>query len=269
MIALLAGRGRLPGLLFEALAGQGAAPLVCALEGQPPEVPPGAEVLTYRIETLGRLLDTLLARGVRALCLCGGLSRPDIDPAAVDPATAPLLGRLRAAFDQGDDGTLRALIAILEEAGFGIVGAHEIRPDLLLPEGVPTRAQPSRDAEQAARFGLSEIAGLGARDAGQACIVAGGRIVGAEGPDGTDAMLRAAGSDARGAVLVKAPKPGQDRRADLPAIGPGTARAARAAGLAGVVIEAGGVLALDPGDTVAAFDEAGLFLWVRPPGAGP
>ena len=66
-------------------------------------------------------------------------------------------------------------------------------------------------------------------------------------------------------MLFKGPKPGQDRRVDLPAIGPDTLRAAAAAGLAGVVVEAGGVMILDHAATVAAADEAGLFLWAREP----
>ncbi len=77
---------------------------------------------------------------------------------------------------------------------------------------------------------------------------------------GTAAPVRPAG--ARG-VLFKGPKPGQDRRMDLPAIGPGTIEGAARAGLAGVVIEAGGVMILNPGAAVAAADAAGLFIWAR------
>ena len=69
----------------------------------------------------------------------------------------------------------------------------------------------------------------------------------------------------RRGVLYKAPKPGQDWRMDLPAIGPATVAAAAAAGLAGVAVQAGGVLILDREATVAAADDAGLFLW----GASP
>jgi DUF1009 family protein len=66
-----------------------------------------------------------------------------------------------------------------------------------------------------------------------------------------------------GGLLYKAPKPGQDRRIDLPAIGPETVRRAAAAGLEGIVVEAGGVMILDRDETIAAADRAGLFLWVR------
>ena len=70
-------------------------------------------------------------------------------------------------------------------------------------------------------------------------------------------------------MLFKGPKPGQDRRIDLPAIGPATVAGAAAAGLAGIAVEAGGVMILDRAETIAAADAAGLFLWVRPHGAAP
>jgi len=66
-------------------------------------------------------------------------------------------------------------------------------------------------------------------------------------------------------VLVKGPKPGQDRRIDMPAIGPATVRGAAAAGLAGIVIEAGGVMVLDRATVIDLADRLGLFVWVRAP----
>ena len=65
-------------------------------------------------------------------------------------------------------------------------------------------------------------------------------------------------------MLYKAPKPGQDWRADLPAIGVETVRKAAEAGLAGVVIAAGGVIVLDRDAVIREADARGLFLWARP-----
>jgi DUF1009 family protein len=76
-------------------------------------------------------------------------------------------------------------------------------------------------------------------------------------------MLASLGPDARSGVMYKAPKPGQDRRADLPVIGPGTAEGAAKAGLAGIIIEANGVMVLNYDETLRRLDAEGLFLWVR------
>ena len=61
-------------------------------------------------------------------------------------------------------------------------------------------------------------------------------------------------------VLVKAPKPGQDRRFDLPAIGPQTIENVARAGLAGLAIVAGSTIIAEPEKVVAAADKAGIFV---------
>ncbi|QDC09677.1 LpxI family protein [Oceanicola sp. D3] len=67
-----------------------------------------------------------------------------------------------------------------------------------------------------------------------------------------------------GGLLYKAPKPGQDRRADLPVIGPETVMRAAEAGLTGIVVEAGGVMVIDVDTCVAMADAVGMFIWIRP-----
>jgi DUF1009 family protein len=61
-------------------------------------------------------------------------------------------------------------------------------------------------------------------------------------------------------VLVKRPKPGQELRADLPAIGPNTVTNAAAAGLAGIAAMSGYVLAAERSDMIRLADERGLFV---------
>lgn len=107
------------------------------------------------------------------------------------------------------------------------------------------------------------VRALGAVDVGQGCVVQQGIVLAVEAIEGTDAMLARAAGLARpgpGGVLLKMVKPGQERRADLPTIGPGTVRAAAAAGLRGIGFEAGGTLITDLAGCVAAADAVGLFL---------
>jgi DUF1009 family protein len=295
MLALIAGTGDLPGVVARRLIDRGDPPLICAMLGFAPTVPDGLTRLDFRIETLGTLLTQLQQRGVNRVCMAGAMRRPVIDPAAIDAATAPLAGRIMAAMGKGDDGTLRALIAIIEQHGFAVVGAADLVPDLLPAAGVPSRAQPGPAHAADAATGADTVAQMGAADLGQACIVRDGEVLAREDDRGTDAMLAGlvpavaapggvfdplafapdltmaietlTGGDAAfraaGAILFKAPKPQQDRRADLPTIGPDTARGAVAARLAGLVIEAGGVMVLDLPEVLGILDAQGLFLWLR------
>ncbi len=291
MLALVAGTGALPVALLARLTER---PLVCALAGFRPAVTPD---VTFRIEHLGSFLADLRARGVTEVCMAGAVTRPQIDPAAIDAATRPLVPQIMQAMAQGDDGALRAVIAIFEAAGLRIVAAHEIAHDLLPPAGVLSLAPVTFDHRRDAVLGEEVLAEMGRADLGQSCILRNGRVLAREGQDGTDAMIArfipdddplwavvdgvgtALGAvaewlsgaegeptDTRGAILFKGPKPAQDRRADLPVIGLQTVRGAAAAGFAGIVIEADGVMVLDLADVIAAIDQAGLFFWVRPKG---
>ena len=285
MLALIAGTGSLPGRVTTHLAADGRSFRTYALEGVEVALDPELPLRRFRVETLGSLLEELRSAGVRSVCFAGGVPRPPIDPAAIDAATLPLLERMIAAHRAGDDGALRVVLTLFEEAGLRIVGAHELAPDLLPGAGVPTVAKPSDGDGADAGRGEAIVAALGAVDVGQACVVAGGQALAVEAQPGTDWMLatlspgRAAparsataptqpdalNAGARRGVLYKAPKPNQDRRVDLPTIGEGTVAAADAAGLRGIVVEAGGVIVLDLDAVVKAADAAGLFLWIRDP----
>jgi DUF1009 family protein len=267
-LAIIAGQGALPRHL--ALADPGA--LVFAVRGQGVRIA-GREVEEFHLERLAPLFARLHDLGVERVVLAGAMQRPRLDPQLVDPMTARMLPGLLAAMQGGDDGLLRAVIGEFEAAGLAVVGAEAVAPDLLPPPGVPTRAAPSEADRRDAGRAAAVVAALGAADVGQGAVVAQGLVLAVEALPGTDAMLAwvrdvagACRPDPRGAkgLLLKAAKPGQDRRIDLPAVGPLTVAGAAAAGLAGIVIEAGGVILTEPEATLAAADAAGLFVWVRP-----
>lgn len=254
-LALIAGSGALP----VAIAGATKAS-VWALETT--ETPLDAR--RFRVETLGTLIATLKGEGVTEVCFAGAVTRPAVDPTAIDAATLPLVPRLMAAVQtRGDDATLRALLGLFEEQGFTIRAAHELVPELLPAPGV-LAGDLTPDIERDAVRATEVMELLAPADLGQSCVVKGGQVVAVEAVLGTDWMLGSLqGEVARDGVFFKAPKVGQDRRIDLPAIGPNTVRLAVEAGLAALVVEAGGVMVLDANETADAARQAGITLWVR------
>lgn len=260
MLALIAGTGALPVEVAKQLPGR---PLICALAGSEPDQM-DAEI-TFRLEQLGSFLERLKAVEVDEICMAGAVRRPNIYPSAIDAATLPLVPVLQAALASGDDGALRAIIGIFEQAGFALRAAHEVAPQLLMEEGVATRVQPGELDRADAERGAEIVAAMCAADIGQSCAVRGRQAIAVENVFGTDWMLASLAQrpDGQGGLLFKAPKPAQDRRADLPTIGVQTVEAAARAGLSGIVLEAGGVIVLDQEAVVAACDRLGLFLWSR------
>ncbi len=269
--AVIAGRGGLPMRLVSALEAAGADPVLVALPGVHVEGAGDRTPEQVEIERLVPFFDRLHDLGVRQVTFAGAVTRPRLDPERFDARTAQLVPRLVAAMQGGDDATLRAVIGLFEEEGFGVLGAAELVPDLLPAPGVLGRHAPDATATRDAARAAAIVAALGAVDVGQGAVVARGLCLAVEALPGTDAMLaqvaalpQALRGAGRAGVFFKAPKPGQDRRIDLPALGPGTVRAAAAAGLSGIAFEAGGVLLIDRAQAVAEADGAGLFLWARP-----
>ncbi len=261
--AIIAGAGRLPAAVARALN----APMVCALEGF---VPDGVAVdLVFRVERLVPFFRALQDAGVTTVTFAGAVQRPRLDPALFDAATAQLVPRLLAAMAQGDDATLRAVIALFGEAGFAVAGTAQIAPALVPGAGVLCGAVGPQDQADATRA-AAIVAALGAVDVGQGCVVAQGLCLAVEALPGTDAMLAGVAGmpaalrpiGARG-LFYKAPKPGQDMRVDLPALGPETVARVAKAGLGGIVWQAGGVICLDLPEMIRAATDAGLFLWAR------
>lgn len=262
MLALIAGTGGLPAEVAARAPGR---PLICALAGSEPDAV-DAEI-TFRLEQLGSFLERLAAAGVTEICMAGAVRRPDIDPSAIDAATLPLVAALQGALAAGDDGALRAIIGIFEQAGFAMRAAHEVAPDLLMAAGVPTRVRPGELDKADAERGAEIVGAMCAADIGQSCAVRKRQAVAVENVFGTDWMLASLlqRPDGQGGLMFKAPKPAQDRRADLPTIGPETVEGAARAGLSGIVLEAGGVIVLEREAVIAACDRLGLFLWLRQP----
>ena len=266
MIALIGSLDPLTALLATTLRAQGRPHVICTLGHRTVLDPPPGDPVTFRVEHLGTLLHHLAQSGVRAVCFSGGIRRPQVDPGQIDARTAPLVPLLLAALRQGDDGALRTVIGIFEESGFAVLAAQEIVPELLPRPSVLTHHQPTPQHEADAARAESVHRIIAPADIGQGVIVRRGQVLAVEAQPGTDFMLRSVKGFAEGALFFKAPKLGQDRRADLPVIGPTTIERAQASKLSAIVIEAGGVMVMNREATIAAANEASLVLWVREPG---
>lgn len=276
---MIAGGGALPRLVAEAEARAGGAAFIVGLRGF---VDPWIADWPHRTCGVGQpggIFAALRAAGCRRVCFAGGLSRPSFrtlfTTLRFDVTGLRIAPRIARLLRQGDDGLLRGLAEIFEAEGFTLVAAQELLGELLAPPGPLGSVSPSAADLQDIRRAASVVDALGAVDVGQGAIVAQGRCLGVETVFGTDAMLgdvaarpRRHGAAIPSGALFKAPKPGQDQRLDLPAIGPRTIEAVRAARLNGVAVAAGAVFVLEPDATVAAADAAGLFVYGWTPSDG-
>lgn len=259
-LAILAGYGALP----QNLAAAHPDALFVSFEGIEITVPKQRH-FAASFNRFGALFDALTIAGITTVTFAGAMTRPALDPAGFDAKTMALAPRLMAAMAGGDDGLLRDIIAVFEEQGFAVVGAHQVLPDLVAKAGLLAGADPSPLNQTDAKRGLEILGAISPVDVGQGVVVANGLCLGVETLQGTDAMLGFVAATPKhlrqsGGVFVKAAKTGQDLRVDMPAIGPDTVASVAAAGLNGIVIAADQVMILERAKTLAAIKAAGLFL---------
>ena len=260
-LGIIAGGGALPGLLAAACKASGRSHYVLGLTGFAESSGLHADEW-IRVGDISKAFAALNAASVREVVLAGTVRRPAIAELKTDFKGAAFLVRI-AGRSLGDDGLLSAVIGEIEREGFKVVGADSILSHLLAPEGVLGRHRPDDVALNDIARGFDVALALGAVDVGQAVIVQQGIVLGVEAAEGTDALIaRCAGLrlEGPGGVLVKAKKPQQERRADLPTVGVATVHNAKSAGLRGIAVEAGNTLMIGLPDIIAAADDTGMFV---------
>jgi DUF1009 family protein len=263
-LGIIAGGGLLPVRVAEAVAASGRPVVVAVLEGHGDAAAyPAFPARAFRWGLAATMLAWLKDQGVRQVVLAGTVSRPSVLSLRPDAAGVKLLARIGRAAFTGDDSILRAVMKVLAEDGFEVLGAQQVLGGLLPPAALLAGPAPDDLSRADIQRGLAVCRALGAVDVGQGCVVQQGLVLAVEAIEGTDAMLARAATLRRegpGGVLVKALKPGQSRLADLPTIGPRTVDGAKSAGLRGLAFEAGGTILLERETTIARADAAGLFL---------
>ena len=218
---------------------------------------------------IGKMFFALDQHGCDDLVIIGGVTRPDFSNFRLDLGAIKTLPFILSLGKGGDDHVLSRVVRFFEEKGYRVHGAGDVAPELLAAEGVLGHKRPSAEDRADIETGIRVVRELGRLDVGQAAVVANGYVLAVEAAEGTDAMLtrcaelRAAGKAGRrnpAGVMVKAPKPGQEERIDLPTIGPETVKNAAEAGLAGIAVAAGHVLMAERAATIKAADAQGLFV---------
>ena len=269
-LAIVCGAGKFPFAVADAVMRRSRRVVLFALAGWAD----AKEVSRYphhwvRLAQIGHMHRLAQADGCRDVVFIGAVTRPAISQLRIDIFTPRLLPRIIAAYRGGDDHLLSNVARIIEQLGYRLVGAHDVAPEILVPEGRLGRRAPSTRDEADIALGQALLSAISRFDVGQAVVTAANQVIAVEAAEGTDRMLARIAELRRDGrlhlpdqvgVLVKAPKVGQDRRFDLPSIGPGTVSAAAAAGLAGIAVEAKGAITADVQELVRTADAAGLFV---------
>jgi UDP-2,3-diacylglucosamine hydrolase len=269
-LAVICGGGSFPAALADAVTARGRRPVMFGIRGwADPKVIERYAHHWIAIGQAGRFFRLARAENCSEVLFIGTVLRPPITQLRLDWRTIMLMPRVVRFFRGGDDKLLSGVAGVAEEGGLRVVGVRDVAPELFVPEGVLGWHRPAERDRLDMRRALKVIAALGPFDVGQAAVVADGNVLAVEAAEGTDHMLdriaelrrlgRVTSPPGLG-VLVKAPKPGQDRRFDLPSIGPRTIEHVARAGLAGLAVAAGSTMIAEPEQVIATADREKVFV---------
>jgi DUF1009 family protein len=267
-LGIIAGRGPLPCVVAASAAARGLPLHIVAIRGEAREEIERFPHTWVKWGEIGKMFGALDKNGCGDLVIIGGVNRPDFSNVKFDLGAIKTLPFILSLGKGGDDHVLSRVVRFFETKGYRVHGAGDVAPELLAGEGVLGDKAPSAEDQADIETAFRVVSALGRLDVGQAAVVARGHVLAVEAAEGTDAMLarcaelRELGKTRRdrAGVMVKAPKPGQEERVDLPTIGPETMLKAAAAGLAGVAVAAGRVLLAERAATIEAANQHGLFL---------
>ena len=146
-LGILAGGGPLPGRVAAAAAAGGRPVFLVGFEGfaEPAVLAPFPHALV-RLGAAGRILGLLREHGCVDLVLVGPVKRPSIFDLRPDAEGTRVLARIGRAAFSGDDGLLAAVVRVLAEEGFTVIGAHEVLTEAVGPPGQLSAVAPDAHA---------------------------------------------------------------------------------------------------------------------------
>jgi UDP-2,3-diacylglucosamine hydrolase len=272
-VGLVAGWGRLPIIVAEALKAQGHPVYCVGLAGHADPVL--ADIcdgyLASGIARLGAHIRYFRRRGIREATLAGKVFKSKVLFSKF--GWLPLLPDLRTIRtflpiyvlrkkDRADDTLLTTVVEQYALDGIRLAPATDFAPELLVKPGPLTRRQPTATEQDDIAFGWRLAKEMGRLDVGQSVAVKGRAVIAVEAVEGTDECIKRAGQlcPQGGFTVVKVAKPQQDMRFDVPTIGLGTIQTLAAAGAKVLAIEARKTIVLDQADVVREADKHGLTI---------
>ena len=271
-LAIIAGEGSLSDVIIETARKKGWNVTVFAIGDLSITKNQSISLIEMKRLDIGRIIKTLKSQKIKNICMVGYIPRPNnlrdyLDFQYLNPQTLSLLFKSIGILRGGDASLFKKINSLLENKGYKVIGASEIAPNLTLKEGLYSSKRVSKvefedikKAQQCAKM-------TGYLDIGQAVVVKNGRVLAIEAVEGTDAMLERVAclggiSVKRGGVILKSAQINQDKRVDMPTIGPDTIKNIVKANLSGIAITANDVIVLDFQQVIEIIEDNNLYFIV-------
>ena len=262
-LALIAGNGDLPLQIIKSCQKQNIYLIVIGFESQIHLNEMNVPYAQFSLGSIGKILDHLKKHNIKKIVFAGNIKRPSLKELQVDWVGAKWLKTLGIKALKGDDALLSGILELLQKEGFEILKPSDFLDNLMLPAGILTKVAPTPDDYLDIERGVQILKTLSPLDVGQSIVVQQGLVLGIEAIEGTKTLIERCASlkrEGSGGVLVKMAKTTQNKKIDLPTIGPETIDGLKKAGFVGIAAEAKVTQVIDFEQTVKLANEMGLFI---------
>lgn len=226
------------------------------------EVASNVPYIQTKIGKIGSAIKFFHAHNVNKVVFAGAVKRPNFKELSLDTKGASWLLKLGKSIFAGDDVLLRAVSDLLRDEGFCIISGTDLIGDIFVESGIFSKKNPTESEWRDIKKGFEVAKAIGSLDIGQSVIVCEGDILGVECVEGTNELIKRCAKlrkQKSGGVLVKASKPQQDRRLDLPTVGLETFENLRLNGFVGLAVESKNCIVLDKDELIKQFDDFSML----------
>lgn len=259
-IALIAGEGILPVEIAKKLNATQDSTLIFTLRDDPEALKPYAgKLIRMRTPNLGRGLRELKNFGSDKLIMAGRIPKKVIYfmPFLFDSLTRSVLKRTL----RDDHSLLGAVVKVFESEGIQVIPYWQILPEFIASQGKLTKREPTQSEFSDINCAVKVLRVTLPCSFGQAICVASGAVVAVEAMEGTDMMIKRAGTLSGRGVVVKMMRKDQDLRYDLPTVGTKTLENMHEAGLTCLAVESSRTLILEPEKFFALAEKYKIAVW--------
>ncbi len=271
-LAIIAGGGSLSDVIIETARKKGWNVTVFAIGDLNIAKNQDISLIEMKRLDIGRIFQILKSQKIKNICMVGYIPRPNspkdyLNFRYLNVQTLSILFQSIGILRGGDASLFKKINSLLEKRGYKIIGASEIAPNLTLKGGLYSSKSVSKVEFENIKKANQCAEMTGYLDIGQAVVVKNGRVLAIEAAEGTDVMLeRAACLEAirikRGGVILKSAQINQDKRVDMPTIGPNTIKNVVKANLSGIAITADNVIVLDFQKVIEMIEDNNLYFIV-------
>ena len=263
-VGIIAGQGLLPKIVHDECLKKGIRSKLIGLKGEINEnFFQDIKYDQFKPYEIGRIFNYLEENNLTKIVIAGRVNRSNLSKLIFDKIGVKIFAEIvKTGFN--DNNIYSAIIKVIEGRGFEIISPNEIIEDILVQKGNITDTLIDEELDFDIRKGVDILKGIIGYDIGQALIIDNGLVLGVEAAEGTNELINRCTkykNRNNSGVLIKLCKPHQDKRVDLPCIGPDTIKNIAKNAYKGIVVEAKKSIILASKDTIRLANENKIFIY--------